>query len=157
MGRIGRKASFSVSWACLLGLTAGANTRTIESPFALSADKSSECCEIFQVFSGGRIVIEATWNAQQKSDHPLSVALMRHDGSEAARPEIHIPLRIEYAIADPRCPSGPCITAPSWLQAKTADGNLRWRIVMFDQTVRQIAATPWRGLRMGTPGAAPRQ
>jgi hypothetical protein len=100
MGRIGRKALLLVSWACLLGLTAGADTRTIESPFALSADKSSEFGATFQVFSGGRIVIEATWNAQQNSDHPLCVALMRPDGSEAARRESHSPLRIEYAIAE---------------------------------------------------------
>jgi hypothetical protein len=100
MGRIGKIALLLVLWACLLGLTAGANTRTIESPFALSADKSSEFGATFQVFSGGRIVIEATWNAQQNSDHPLQVALMRPDGSEAARRESHSPLRIEYAIAE---------------------------------------------------------
>ena len=100
MGRIGRKALLLVSWVCLLPLTAGADTRTIESLFALSADKSSEFGATFQVFSGGRIVIEATWNAQQKSDHPLCVALMRPDGSEAARRESHSPLRIEYAITE---------------------------------------------------------
>ena len=100
MGRIVRKALLLVSCVCSLGLTAGADTRTIESPFALSADKSSEFGATFQVFSGGRIVIEATWNAQQSSDHPLSVALMRPDGSEAARRESHSPLRIEYSIAE---------------------------------------------------------
>src|SRR4030095_12960042 len=100
MGRIGKIALLLVLWACLLGLTAGANTRTIESPFALSSDARSEFGATFQVFSGGRIVIEATWNAQQNSDHPLHVALMRPDGSEAARRESHSPLRIEYAIAE---------------------------------------------------------
>jgi hypothetical protein len=39
--------------------------------------------------------------------------------------------------------------APSWLRARDVDGNLRWRVVMFDQSGRQIAAAPWRGLRFG--------
>lgn len=47
--------------------------------------------------------------------------------------------------------------APSWLREKAVDGNLRWRVVMFDQTGQQIAATPWRGLRLGMQDAAPRQ
>lgn len=45
--------------------------------------------------------------------------------------------------------------APSWLREKAVDGNLRWRVVMFDQTGQQIAATPWRGLRFAILGAAP--
>ena len=45
--------------------------------------------------------------------------------------------------------------APSWLRAKAVDGNLRWRVVMFDQTGLQIVATPWRGLKIGAPGVAP--
>ena len=47
--------------------------------------------------------------------------------------------------------------APSWLREKAVDGNLRWRVTLFDQAGRQLAATPWRGLRLGTAGAAPRQ
>jgi hypothetical protein len=47
--------------------------------------------------------------------------------------------------------------APSWLRAKAVDGNLRWRIVMFDQAGQQIAAAPWRGLRLEMSGAEPRQ
>ncbi len=47
--------------------------------------------------------------------------------------------------------------APSWLREKAGDGNLRWRVVMFDQTGQQIAATPWRGLRFEISVAAPRQ
>ncbi len=43
--------------------------------------------------------------------------------------------------------------APSWLRVKAIDGHLRWRVVMFDQTGRQIAATPWRRLQLGTLGA----
>ncbi|MCI0391141.1 MAG: hypothetical protein MOB07_20540 [Acidobacteria bacterium] len=47
--------------------------------------------------------------------------------------------------------------APSWLREKAVDGNLRWRVVMFNQTGQQIAATPWRGLRFAISDAAPRQ
>jgi hypothetical protein len=47
--------------------------------------------------------------------------------------------------------------APSWLREKSIDGNLRWRVAMFDQTGRQIAATTWRELRLETPVARPRQ
>ncbi|HZF37256.1 MAG TPA: hypothetical protein VE715_00400, partial [Blastocatellia bacterium] len=47
--------------------------------------------------------------------------------------------------------------APSWLRVRAVDGNLRWRVVMFDQTGRQIAAAPWRGLRLEMSGAEPRQ
>jgi hypothetical protein len=47
--------------------------------------------------------------------------------------------------------------APSWLREKSGDGNLRWRVMMFDQTGQQIASTPWRGLRLAAPGPAPRQ
>jgi hypothetical protein len=47
--------------------------------------------------------------------------------------------------------------APSWLRLKAIDGNLRWRLVMFDQAGQQIAAAPWRGLRLDISGAEPRQ
>ena len=84
----------------LFSLTTGANTRTLESPFALSADARSEFSTTFQVFSAGRIVIEAHWNAQQNSPHPLRITLIRPDSSEAAQREGHSPLRLEYGIAE---------------------------------------------------------
>ncbi|HEV2666239.1 MAG TPA: hypothetical protein VG324_15075, partial [Blastocatellia bacterium] len=66
--------------------------------------------------------------------------------------------RSEKALLNSLLPIGiMSYRAPSWLREKTVDGNLRWRVVMFDQTGQQIAATPWRGLRLGTPGGAPRQ
>ena len=78
----------------------GANTRAIETPFALSSDARSEFSQSFQVFSAGRIVIEGSWNAQRGGEYPLHIALVRPDGSEAARREGHSPLRIEYALAE---------------------------------------------------------
>jgi hypothetical protein len=94
----GRKAFFL--WFGLLGMATGANTRAIETPFALSSDARSEFSASFQVFSGGRIVVEGVWNAQHGGAHPLHLALVRPDGSEAARREGNSPLRIEYAIAE---------------------------------------------------------
>jgi hypothetical protein len=47
--------------------------------------------------------------------------------------------------------------APSWLRDKAVDRNLRWRVVMFDQTGRPIAAAPWRRLRFVRAGGAARQ
>jgi len=100
MKRVGRNALLSGFWLYWFGLAMGANMRTIESPFALSSDARSEFSASFQVFSGGRIVIEGDWKAQQGDAYPLHIALVRPDGSEAARREGHSPLRIEYAIAE---------------------------------------------------------
>src|SRR5215468_5287350 len=100
MGWRGRKAFLLAAWLGWLSLTTVANTRTLESPFALSADTRSEFSLTFQVFSGGRIVIEGDWKAQQGGSYPLHIALVRPDGSEAARREGHSPLRLEYAIAE---------------------------------------------------------
>ncbi|HZF40235.1 MAG TPA: hypothetical protein VE715_15520, partial [Blastocatellia bacterium] len=100
MEKVGRKTLLLVSWLYLLSLTTGANTRTIESPFTLSSDARSEFRASFQVFSAGRIVIEGSWNVEQSGAYPLHIALVRPDGSEAARREGHGPLRLEYAIAE---------------------------------------------------------
>jgi hypothetical protein len=43
--------------------------------------------------------------------------------------------------------------APSWLKDKVADGKLRWRIVALDRERRQVGETPWRTLRLVSPGA----
>jgi hypothetical protein len=100
MNRVSRKALLLVTWLKLLSPAMGANTHTIETPFALSSDARSEFSASFQVFSGGRIVIEGVWNVQQSGAYPLHIALVRPDGSEAARREGNSPLRIEYAIAE---------------------------------------------------------
>ncbi|MEW6210661.1 MAG: hypothetical protein AB1631_20015 [Acidobacteriota bacterium] len=38
--------------------------------------------------------------------------------------------------------------APPWLSEKSADGNLRWRVVALDQTGNPIAETAWRNLQI---------
>jgi hypothetical protein len=100
MNMVGRKKFLVVSWLYLVSLTTGANTRTIDSPFALSSDARSEFSVSFQIFSAGRIVVEGSWNVEQGGAYPLQIALVRPDGSEAARREGHSPLRLEYAIAE---------------------------------------------------------
>jgi hypothetical protein len=100
-----RNAMFNVSGNALIAfllplffsLAEAADSRTLEFPFALSSDARSEFSASFQVFSAGRIVIEGGWNARA---YPLHIALVRPDGSEAARREGHSALRLEYAIAE---------------------------------------------------------
>lgn len=96
----GGTALLLILWLSVFSLTTGANTRTLESPFALSADARSEFSTTFQVFSAGRIVIEATWSAQQNGAPPLRVSLIRPDSSEATQREGLSPLRLEYAIVE---------------------------------------------------------
>jgi len=100
MDCVSRKALLLVTWLNLLSTAMGANTHTLETPFALSSDARSEFSASFQVFSAGNIVIEGVWNVQQGGAYPLHITLVRPDGSEAARREGHSPLRIEYAIAE---------------------------------------------------------
>ena len=100
MDMVGRKTLLLASWLYLLSIATGANTRTLEAPFALSSDARSEFSLRFQVFSAGRIVVEAAWNVEQGVAYPLHIALVRPDGSEAERREGNSPLRIEYAIAE---------------------------------------------------------
>jgi hypothetical protein len=100
MDRLGGKTLLLVSWLYWLGLAMEANTRTIESPFALSSDARSEFGSSFQVFSAGRIVVEGSWNVEQGGAYPLHIAVVRPDGSEAARREGNSPPRLEYAIAE---------------------------------------------------------
>ena len=74
-----------------------AEARALEFPFALSSDARSEFSASFQVFSAGSIVIKGVWNA---GAYPLHIALVRPDGSEAARREGRSALRLEYAITE---------------------------------------------------------
>ncbi|HJZ66724.1 MAG TPA: hypothetical protein VKF81_01160 [Blastocatellia bacterium] len=38
--------------------------------------------------------------------------------------------------------------APSWLRKKTADGNLRWRVVALDGSGNRVGETAWQKLRL---------
>jgi hypothetical protein len=66
---------------------------------------------------------------------------------------LEVPDRNEKSLLNSLLPAGAMYyRAPSWLRAKPVDGDLRWRVVMFDQTGQQIGATPWRGFKIGEPG-----
>jgi hypothetical protein len=41
--------------------------------------------------------------------------------------------------------------APPWLREKTADGNLRWRVVALDQSGNPASETAWRNLQLAMP------
>lgn len=75
-----------------------ANTRTMEIRFALSSDIRSEFSKRFPVLSSGRISVEASWEAIGSSDGsvPLSLILVRPDGTEAVRRNGLSILRLEH-------------------------------------------------------------
>jgi hypothetical protein len=100
MDCVGKNSLILGAWLYWLGLAMGTSVRTIESPFALSSDARSEFSAGFQAFSAGRIAVEGSWSAGRDSAYPLRIAIVRPDGSEAARREGPSPLRVEYAIAE---------------------------------------------------------
>jgi hypothetical protein len=76
----------------------------------------------------------------------------------AAFARLEVTDRSEKALLNSILPAGTLhYSAPSWLREKAVDGNLRWRVVMFDQTGQRIAESPWRELRLETPTAQPRE
>ncbi len=79
-----------------------ANTRTIESRFALSADIRSEFSTRFNALSPGRILMEGTWTAAGPGSVSVALKLMliRPDGTEAARKQGPAPLRLEYRVSE---------------------------------------------------------
>ncbi|MCI0486463.1 MAG: hypothetical protein L0229_07665 [Blastocatellia bacterium] len=81
-----------------LAIKAPADTRILETRFALSADIRSEFSTRFNTLSPGRILIEGTWTAAGAGSVSvaLNLVLIRPDGSEAARKGGPAPLRIEY-------------------------------------------------------------
>ncbi len=83
-------------------LTAEANTRTLEYPFALSADARSEFSAQFPVLSAGKIVVEANWKPLHQPNRPasLTLTLIKPDSSEAAHAEAPDLLRLEYRTND---------------------------------------------------------
>ena len=82
---------------------AGASTRTLETPFALSRDSRSEFRTKFPLLSAGRIVIEADWHSRGNSGAPpasLTIVLRRPDGTVAARNTGMSVLRLQQATSD---------------------------------------------------------
>ena len=80
----------------------GANTRTLEMRFALSADAKSEFSTRFPVLSAGRIVIEANWNAAAagKASVPLTLVLIQPDGTVVTSKNGASILRLEHRASE---------------------------------------------------------
>src|SRR5215813_12236575 len=146
----GRKALLLASWLSWLSLTTVANTRTLDSLVELSADTRSEFSLPFQVFSGGRIVIEGDWKTQQGGAYLLHIALVRPDGSEAARREGQSPLRLEYAIAEAEADKFNSESAAKWnakvinnvaTERREVSGKLRLTIPTAARTLEDTQFT----------------
>lgn len=84
-----------------------ANTRTVEVPFALSADRNSEFSSRFPALSPGRIVVEANWKSSSAGAPaiPLTLILIRPDGTEASRKVGSSVLRTDYQASAPEIES----------------------------------------------------
>jgi hypothetical protein len=121
------------------GARAVADTRTIESPFALSADARSEYAAQFQVFSPGRLLIEATWTAGEKGakPSPLRLTLSRPQGGEAARKEGASPLRLEYTLA----------------QSEIGDSGAKWGVRIINDVAGERSEVTGK-LRITIPTAS---
>ncbi|HEY8461003.1 MAG TPA: hypothetical protein VIM99_11515 [Blastocatellia bacterium] len=93
----------------------------------------------------------ATVNGAQS---PLFTWMENQPGAFA---RLEVTDRNEKPLLNSMLPAGTMhYRAPSWLRDKVVDGNLRWRVVMFDQAGQRIAATPWREFRLETQPAHPR-
>lgn len=84
-----------------------ATTRTVEFPFALSADRHSEFSTKFAALSPGRIVVEANWKSSvaEAPVIPLTLILIRPDGTEASRKSGKSVLRTAYQASEPEIES----------------------------------------------------
>jgi hypothetical protein len=94
------KVVLSASLVLLSLNTATANTRTLESRFALSADARSEFSLRFPLLSTGHIVIEANWTAAQNRSSALTLVLIRPDGTIAASKSGASALRLELTAGE---------------------------------------------------------
>ncbi len=85
----------------------GANTRTFEFPFALSADRNSEFSTRFAALSPGRISVEANWKSSGPGAPAISLTLIliRPDGTEASRKSGSSVLRADYQASEPELES----------------------------------------------------
>lgn len=140
MNRVGKTTVQFVSLMLLLSLISAAETRTLESPFALSADLHSEFSTQFQLFSAGRIVIEAGWKgtSDTTTPRPLRIVLFRPDGSEAISREGISPLRFACEVSEAEL-------------HQTSSGNpARWKVRISNDAAGQRQEATGR-LRIGIP------
>jgi hypothetical protein len=115
MNRLSKKMILVVLLFALWHPDAGvsANTRTLEFPFALSADPRSEFSASFPVLSAGQIRVEAVW--RQPTASSLRLALIRPDGSEAKDAEGDTPLMLHYRATEQEVDSFQARRPGKWL------------------------------------------
>jgi hypothetical protein len=93
------------------------DSRTIEFPFKLSADRQSEFRTKARIVSAGPMVIEAQWTSMNdpKQLSPLTLVILRPDGFESVRRTGTSPLRLEHRLneADIDIVTGP--NRSSWV------------------------------------------
>ena len=79
-----------------------ANTRTLETRFALSSDSRSQFTTQFPLLSEGRITIEANWSKTGggAAQIPLTLILFFPDGNEAAKTRGISTLRLEHRTSE---------------------------------------------------------
>ena len=82
--------------------TGSANTRTLETRFALSADFRSEFSTRFPLLSAGRIIVEANWDQLSTGSSPASLRLIliQPNGKTAATKSGASILRLEYQATE---------------------------------------------------------
>jgi hypothetical protein len=81
-----------------VSIDANANTRTLETPFALSSDVRSEFSTRFRLPGADRVLVEAEWRPAAVTGMPVSLTLilMRPDGVVAASSRGMSVLRLEH-------------------------------------------------------------
>lgn len=91
----------TLSIVLTVSIRTSANTRTLETPFALSSDARSEFSTRFQLPSAGSVVVEAEWRqaAVAVTGTPVSLTLVltRPDGLVAASSRGTSILRLEHS------------------------------------------------------------
>lgn len=90
--------ALSVMFSMVTAVRAG--TRTLEMPFALSADARSEFSKQFPLLSVGRILVEANWNTPNTSSVPLTLILIQPDGTIAISKNGGSILRLEHRVSE---------------------------------------------------------
>ena len=93
-----------------------ANTRTLETRFALSSDIRSEFSTRFPLLGPGRVLIEADWKAATATGSPISLTLVlvRPDGVAAARKSGSSILRLEHSATAQDLESFTGSSDPKW-------------------------------------------
>lgn len=85
-----------------LTIAGRANTRILETRFALSSDARSEFSKQFPVLSAGRILVEANWNSPTSGRVPVSLnlILIQPDGTIATSRSGTSILRLEHRASE---------------------------------------------------------